>query len=408
MYHVRMPRIYGRRWVGSYDDLKVARAALEAAITKAEADKAAAEEAKRSGILCGNVTLTDIAERFFASVEPELEAVTLRGYKSLWKYHIEPAFGATLLTEIRPSEVAQLYVKLQTERRTLTRIGRNGKPKTKTYRLLSSNTVHHCHRLMSRIFSWAQQNELISVNNVMRAVRSPRLAPSKARSLTPEEFLTFTAALDDSSFGNLFTFIAYTGLRRSEACALTWRDVDFERATITISKALTIAKSGERRWVVKPYPKGRRPRVVSLIPEAIATLRRQSARLKETMFALRDRSAWRGDVTDLVFGNEICEHLNPDTVSKKFTELAEASGIKLKKVRGVSLHSLRHSWAVWSLSNGADIHGVQMSLGHSAASTTLNLYGACVPGAQERASSIVGDTLRAAQARKTAGQNGRP
>jgi len=44
-------------------------------------------------------------------------------------------------------------------------------------------------------------------------------------------------------------------------------------------------------------------------------------------------------------------------------------------------------------------------LGHSLPSTTLNVYGHVVAGAQEREVAGIGDAIEAAQARRAAGQN---
>lgn len=40
----------------------------------------------------------------------------------------------------------------------------------------------------------------------------------------------------------LFSVLAYTGLRKGEALALTWRDINFSNQTITIDKTLATGK----------------------------------------------------------------------------------------------------------------------------------------------------------------------
>ena len=39
-----------------------------------------------------------------------------------------------------------------------------------------------------------------------------------------------------------FSLLAYTGLRKGEALALTWRDIDFKHQTLTVNKTLAVGK----------------------------------------------------------------------------------------------------------------------------------------------------------------------
>lgn len=41
---------------------------------------------------------------------------------------------------------------------------------------------------------------------------------------------------------------------------------------------------------------------------------------------------------------------------------------------GVTIHSLRHTYASFAIAQGADVKTLQMQLGHSSPSITLNTY----------------------------------
>lgn len=97
--------------------------------------------------------------------------------------------------------------------------------------------------------------------------------------------------------------------------------------------------------------------------------------------------------------------LDLDAVSKAFARLARQVGIKTK---GVSLHSPRHCAATTALQGGADVRTVAALLGHASPSTTLNVYGHVVAGAQERAVAAIGDAFSVAQAAAVGGESGRP
>ena len=72
----------------------------------------------------------------------------------------------------------------------------------------------------------------------------------------------------------------YTGLRISEAFALTWDDIDFETKKLSVNKTLIYSKNiGEKNASYKCNPpkteKGNR--TISLTDEAIAELRKQKS-----------------------------------------------------------------------------------------------------------------------------------
>jgi integrase len=100
-----------------------------------------------------------------------------------------------------------------------------------------------------------------------------------------------------------------------------------------------------------------------------------------------------------VFADALGGPLHPDSSSKAFAAAARLAGLK-----GATLHSLRHSAATWALGDGNDVRTVATLLGHSALSTTLNVYSHVIAGRSARVSDGLGETLRLAQARRAAGE----
>ena len=100
-----------------------------------------------------------------------------------------------------------------------------------------------------------------------------------------------------------------------------------------------------------------------------------------------------------VFTDRIGRPVKLDAPTKAFREAAAVAKLPPE----VTLHSLRHTFASWSLANGADIVAVQRILGHSVPSTTLNLYSHVVEGGREKAVAAASETLRRVQATKAVG-----
>jgi integrase len=101
-----------------------------------------------------------------------------------------------------------------------------------------------------------------------------------------------------------------------------------------------------------------------------------------------------------VFTDVIGRPVKLDAPTKAFREVAAVAKLPSE----VTLHSLRHTFASWSLANGADVVAVQRVLGHWVPSTTLNVYNHVVAGGRERAVAAVSEALRRIQAPQAVGE----
>jgi integrase len=131
---------------------------------------------------------------------------------------------------------------------------------------------------------------------------------------------------------------------------------------VTISKSLEQTKAGLR---IKP-PKNDKVRAIPLPKIAVDALRehrRQQGELRQHF-----GPDYRKDL-DLVFCTPEGDYLKPDTVTSKVCLLARKAGLK-----GVGLHSLRHSHGSQLLAAGVPLPTVSKRLGHSSVYVTANIY----------------------------------
>ena len=171
---------------------------------------------------------------------------------------------------------------------------------------------------------------------------------------------------------NVFPFLLYTGLRRSELLGLQWDDYDEESATIRINKTLQYLPG--KGLFEDTTKNSSSDRCIQLSSVAINTLREQRKWQLEQKIKLGP--AWQD--TGKIFTKPDGTVLHPCTVTNRFHDLVENSDLP-----PVHLHSLRHSHATILIGKGLPVSRVSQDMGHSSISTTEKIY--THPLAEQRA-----------------------
>lgn len=175
----------------------------------------------------------------------------------------------------------------------------------------------------------------------------------------------FMKAAQGHRFETLYLTMLFTGLRRGEACGLTWDCVNLEKGTILVNKQLQNipGKRGEYRLV---STKSSRSRTITVAASVVTLLKKHKA--QQSANRLKAGSLWQEG--NYVFCNEVGEHLSPHTVYHNYKRIVASIGLP-----DARLHDLRHSFAVASIQAGDDLKTVQSNLGHATATFTLDVYG---------------------------------
>lgn len=177
----------------------------------------------------------------------------------------------------------------------------------------------------------------------------------------------------------LWWAIAHTGIRRSEAPALRWSDVDLDAQRIKILRALDTGKPAAQRGQVKGT-KTDSPRVVDIDAATAKVIRQWRTSRGALSLDLARRDAY-------VFGQLDGQPRNPNALSQMFTRRVA----KARKALGadalpeITLHGLRHTHATVLLELGEHVKVVQERLGHTTITTTMDVYSHVTPTMQRRA-----------------------
>ena len=224
---------------------------------------------------------------------------------------------------------------------------------------LSAGTVKQVYAILHKALEAAVVSDYIR-RNVSDNVTLPRVDNTKTKTLTADEVERFCAALPDDTIGRVLHFIALTGLRVGEACALRWSDINGD--VFTVNRTVLRIK-GE---FVYNSPKSKSGVRTLPLPSAAKPLldRQRKAQLQERM---KCGKAWHDN--DIVFASSIGEPLFVAGIDRQMQKTLAAVGLPKYTV-----HDLRHAWGTNAIARGNDAKTVSTMLGHSNVGMTLNRY----------------------------------
>jgi len=176
----------------------------------------------------------------------------------------------------------------------------------------------------------------------------------------------------------LFYTLLFTGMRRGEALALRWQDIDLLLCQLSVTRSLQYLRNApvKGRLSFKAPKTATSKRMIALSPSTVAVLNEhREAQIKQRqeleLPALSD--------SDLVFSHYDGLPLLPDSITHAWMKLARKCGLK-----DIHVHSARHSHASLLLKQGVHPKIVQERLGHAGIGITLDLYSHVVPGLQQQ------------------------
>lgn len=204
--------------------------------------------------------------------------------------------------------------------------------------------------------------------NPTASIRLPRNLPKKERKLPSDEIINAITAHVDLPFGLFAYFLMLTGMRRGEALAIQWQDIDFENSIIHVRKSICY---------VGDKPVLKQPKTKSGIRDVILL-----SRLANKLLPIQ------GKPTHYLFGGEA--PLSLDRYDRLWHQYSLAAGlahtekrhVKYKKqeydktyyVQHVTPHQLRHAFATFLFEADVDVNDAKEQLGHSSIEVTRDIY----------------------------------
>ncbi|BBM18952.1 site-specific integrase [Enterococcus avium] len=185
--------------------------------------------------------------------------------------------------------------------------------------------------------------------------------------LESDDLKRFLECCENDSFPltlPFFRLLAFTGLRKGEALALTWNDIDFKNNQITVDKTASI---NEKNKVVATSPKTPSSnRTISIDQRTVDVLKRWRKEQREYLLAYGHNSL---KPNQLVFASKRNNFISLTRFNNVLYRICDDNNFSRLKI-----HGFRHTHCSLLFEAGLSVKEVQDRLGHSNVQTTLNIY----------------------------------
>jgi integrase len=175
--------------------------------------------------------------------------------------------------------------------------------------------------------------------------------------------------LERLKYKTLVMMAVDTGMRQGELLGCKWEDIDWGMAQVQVKRSYNHG----RFYIPKTKASRRR---IDLSPQMLNQLAEWKRHCPETEF-------------NLVFPNGSGNPINSSNLyNRVYLPAIEKAGIPR-----LTFHSLRHTFASVLIDQGENIKYIQAQLGHSKASTTLDIYGHLMKTENPEAARKRGDLI---------------
>lgn len=223
-------------------------------------------------------------------------------------------------------------------------------------------TVRLLHNLFKIAINAAVEEELLTRNRFTKVVLSNNAEnenDTKENFLTPAELNKLLITAKDTEHITNYSFlltIAYTGIRRGEACGLQWKNVNFENCTITIER--TRDAKGAR------VPKTKNSYRTILVDDIVMTqLKKYQTWCKQIMLAFGVRYS---ESSFVFISYQTAEPISDTGLLYMFRRVQENAGLLNEENQPkCTIHGLRHTHATILLNSGQNVKVIAERLGNT-------------------------------------------
>ncbi len=258
------------------------------------------------------VKFSIVASEYFEYMYKIKKESTVYSYEIIYKKNIEPYFKDFYINSINIQHIT--FWKSEMAK--------------KGYKIAYLNNLIN---VLRGIFDYAMrnyglENNVVAISGRFQETKEEVVEDSKKlRYITYEDFNKFISVIDNIMWKTFFIFLYYTGMRKGEVQALTWKDIDFNNNQIIVNKTLSIKTKNSTYKITSTKNYINRKIMMS------KTLREQLKEYKKECMKYTDYTDdW------FVFGNSrFLPQITIDRYKHKY--------FKLANVPEITTHEFRHS-----------------------------------------------------------------
>ena len=291
---------------------------------------------------------------------PNITDVTDEKFRSMMTKHIFPAFGSLDVKDVDFKRLQKFFNRMKTVK-VKDRVG------------YSADFIGKTKNLVNNFFKHAVKHHYLSVNPMedvdTKKVEDDGDAETKAQALRPEVREAMLGLVEENPLLRpvMLTSI-FTGLRPQEAIALRWDNINFNQRTLSVKKALKRTVEFDDDW-----------NVVSRGVKIGTTKTKKSVRtfmmsdiVVESLREWKNYCQHKGIQSDFVFPNtktgEMRTYSGLRSLLRRFIDKHSLQN------EGITLYTLRHTFATVLLEQRENPKIVMKLMGHTKIKTTLDLY----------------------------------
>jgi len=290
-----------------------------------------------------------------------LKESTLYLKQKRYEKYIKPYFGKMYVNDIDVASISKWRELIKDEN-------------------IETNTKNQINGLFSQIIEFGKEFYNVKVNIVKKLgmfvdheVKKIQMI-TKADIWSEDEFKQFISEATSTTYYVFFNLLYYTGMRKGEARALSFEDVDLENKKIKIYKNIIPDHNGKKSYRIVSPKSEKSVRIIDIPKNLVEILNNYIENLKTQKIRYKN--------SDFLCG--IDKPLANTTIGNVMDDMIEHSGVKR-----ITPHGLRHTHASILIYKNVDINYLKERLGHEDISITLNTYVHILQEAKEKMTKII-------------------